>query len=152
MINWEVSGCRRSLNVVSNLIYLGLPFIWLCIFYSKGLCFFALPLGGKTVIVEFVFLGLKFGSQSRVIPQRTKKVSWGKDVRLARPPLPLQLQLNITHSQIFHTNKYTGKYTQTKTSGTPAHHPYTNKCTQTHTHWGSLLQAGGGHPQGTAIN
>ena len=67
---WEISGCRYGLEVVSNLIYLALLFIWLCIFYFKDLCFSALRLGGETVIVKFVLLGLKFGSQSRVMPQR----------------------------------------------------------------------------------
>ncbi len=154
---WEISGCRRGLDVVSNLIYLGLLFIWLCIFYFKDLCFSTLLLGGKTVIVELVLLGLKFGSQSRVLPQR-KKASWGKDMRLAKPPFLPLLQLSFTHphTQIqrqptvppyrhWHTHKNTWKLLHT------VHIQYQ---TSTRTHRGYLLKAGGGagHPLGTGVN
>lgn len=73
------------------------------------------------------------------MPQRTKKVSWGKDVRLARPPLPLQLQLNLTHSQIFHTNKYRHKVYSTQASTRkqkqvePLHTIHTQTSAHTHT-------------------
>lgn len=61
-------------------------------------------------------------------------------MRLARPPLPLQLQLNITHSQIFHTNKYIHKVYSTRASTRkqkqvePLHTIHTQTSAHKHTH------------------